>query len=93
MEADIVADPDAVVIEFISTSITTLAMLCVHKHVCITQITVETIIVLVEVYQGHLVFLSCACKTFKSYCRVRRVAHRRLHCGYNHHKIADEVER
>ena len=93
MEADIVADPDAVVVEFISTSITSLAMLCVHKHVCIAQITVETIIVLVEVYQGHLVFLSCACKTFKSYCRVRRVAHRRLHSGYNHHKIADEVER
>ena len=55
MEADIVADPDAVVVEFISTSITSLAMLCIHKHVRIAQITVETIIVLVEVNQGHLV--------------------------------------
>ena len=93
MEADIVADPDAVVVEFISTSITSLAVLCVHKHVCITQITVETIIFWVEVNQGHLVSLSCACKAFKGYSRVRRIAHSRLHCSYNHHKIADEVER
>ena len=81
------------VVKFIGTSITSLAVLCVDEYVCIAQIAVETILVWVEVNQGHLVFLCCAYKAFQGYSRVCWVAYGRLHCGYNHNEKADEVER
>ena len=92
MEADIITDPDTVVVEFVCTSITSLTVLRVNEYMCIAYITVETIIVWVEVYQSHLVFLSCAYEAFQSYSWVCRVANSRLICGYNHHEKADKVE-
>ena len=92
MKAYVITDPDAVMVEFISTSITSLAVLCVDEYVCIAQIAVETILVRVEVYQSHLIFPRCSYKAFQSYGGVRWVTHGRLYCGYNHNDKTDEVK-
>ena len=93
MEADVVTDPDTVVVELISTSIASLTVLCVGEYMRVAQIAVETILIWVEFYQGHLIFLCGACKAFQGYGGVRRITRSCLHCGYDHREEADEVER
>ena len=53
MQTDIIADPDAVVVEFMSASIAFDAVFGVFEHVSVTHFTVEFKVKLVE-HDNHL---------------------------------------
>ena len=85
MHANVVADPDAVVIEIVCTPVTPLTMLCVLENVCIAYVTIELIICRVEFKLGEAITLGCSGQSFQGNGGISRVAPGNLCRQNNHH--------
>ena len=58
VQADVVVDPDTVMVKLIHTSVTPLTVFGIFQYVSIAQIAVETIILIFEIVLRHTVFSS-----------------------------------
>ena len=73
MHTDVVADPDAMMVEIVCTSVTSLAVFCVLKNVSVADVTEELILARVETKLGKALLFGCTCQSFKNHGRIGRV--------------------
>ena len=92
MHADVVAHPNAVVVEIVGAPVAPLAVLRVLQHMRIAYVAVELIVSWVEVDLGEFVLFGHSGQPFQSDRWVCGVALGDNHRRNNHHEIGKQVE-
>ena len=92
VQPNIVAHPDAMMVELISASIAPLTVFSILKHVCVAYIAEERVVIWIKLRTCHLVLLGLPHKTLKSHCWVRWVASCCFGRPHYHVREGDQVE-